>query len=97
MSTSLLIPDKRIDLAASRILWDTPFSAASFADHWDVHGGEWTVDGALKFEAIDPAPMDSRRFSRVGFEVYQSMIRVRALSVRQIEWTPVQGGYREEF
>lgn len=209
MSTSLLILDKRIDLAASRVLWDKPFSAASFADHWEAHGGEWTVDGdalegrcrtpgafvfsrqqfpgnvlmdfrgqtvppsthdldfmwntdwdektqsratgyvvgiqgwwhgklgverpnsrfcgmvpcpwfrpgveyhvqagsidghcfvfvdgALKFEAIDPAPVDSRRFSRVGFEVYQSMIRVRALSIRQIEWTPAQGGYSEEF
>jgi len=55
------------------------------------------VNDALKFEAIDPAPVDSHRFSRVGFEVYQSVIRIRALTIRQIAWTPDPSTYPDEF
>jgi len=208
MKKSLRIMGKRIDLDASSVLWDKPFSAATFAEHWDVRGGEWAVEGdalvgkgrqpgvfvfsqqrfpgnvlmefygqtvlpsthdldfmwntewdektqtrktgyvvgiqgwwhgklgverpdstfggmvpcpwfrpgveyfiqagsieghcfvfvngSLMFEAIDPTPVDSQRYNRVGFEVFQSMIRVRALTLRQIAWTTEQSAYPEE-
>lgn len=36
MDHSLQILGKRIDLAASKVLWDKPFSADSLADHWNI-------------------------------------------------------------
>lgn len=209
MNHYLAIMGKRLDLLASPVLWDQPFSAATLAAHWEVRGGEWTVagdtlfgtcrtpnaflfsrqrfpgnvlldffgqtvlpsthdldfmwntewdeqtqtrstgyvvgiqgwwhgklgverpnspfggmvpcpwfrpgveyhiqagsidghcfvfvNGTLQFEAIDPVPVDSQRFNRVGFEVYQSMIRIRALTIRQIAWVAASDSYPDEF
>lgn len=55
------------------------------------------VDGELKLELLDPNPIDAQRFARVGFEAYQSMVRISRLSVRQIVWEKREMGYQPEF
>jgi len=55
------------------------------------------VDGVLRLEVLDPDPINSKRHNRVGFEAYQSMIRVSDLVVRQIVWEEREQSYPEEF
>ena len=55
------------------------------------------VDGVLRIELFDPAPIDSRQHNRVGFECYQSMVRIRSLVVRQIVWEKRPLAYAPEF
>ncbi len=55
------------------------------------------VDGVLRLEMLDPDPIDSERHNRIGFEAYQSMIRVSDLVVRQITWHRREQSYPEEF
>ena len=55
------------------------------------------VDGELRLEMMDPNPIDSQLHARVGFEAYQSMIRVSDLIVRHIAWTPREMAYAPEF
>jgi len=55
------------------------------------------VDGHLRLELLDPDPIDSVQSSGVGFEAYQSMIRVSDLVVRQIVWQPREQSYPGEF
>jgi hypothetical protein len=55
------------------------------------------VDGILRLEVTDPDPIDNRLHTRIGFEAYQSKIRVRDILVRQITWTPRPMGYPAEF
>ena len=55
------------------------------------------VDGQLRLELLDPDPIDSVQSSGVGFEAYQSMIRVSDLIVRQIVWQPREQSYPGEF
>ena len=55
------------------------------------------VDGALRLEMLDPDPIDSSRSTGVGFEAYQSMIRIRDVVVRRIVWQPREQEYRKEF
>lgn len=43
--SDLLIMSKRIDLAASPVLFDKPFDAADWLDHWRVRAPEWSVEG----------------------------------------------------
>ena len=55
------------------------------------------VDGELRIELLDPDPIDARRYTRLGFEAYHSMIRVSQLIVRQIAWEPREQAYPDEF
>lgn len=55
------------------------------------------VDGELKLEIFDPDPIDATRYNRVGFEAYQSMVRVSRIIVREIVWEPREMGYPHEF
>jgi len=55
------------------------------------------VDDQLRLEMCDPEPIDSSRHAHVGFEAYQSMVRITDLTVRQIHWEPRPQAYRQEF
>lgn len=55
------------------------------------------VDGVLRLEVLDPHPINSKRHNRIGFEAYQSMIRVSDLTVRQIAWEEREQSYPKEF
>jgi hypothetical protein len=55
------------------------------------------VDGVLRLELLDPDPIDAERHNRVGFEAYQSMIRVSDLVVRRIVWHEREQSYPVEF
>ncbi len=55
------------------------------------------VDGVLRLEVLDPDPIDSERHNRIGFEAYQSMVRISDLVVRQITWHEREQSYPEEF
>lgn len=56
-----------------------------------------SVNGELKLEMMDPDPIDCKQSNRVGFEAYQSWIRIRDLKVRQIVWEPREAKYSQEF
>jgi hypothetical protein len=55
------------------------------------------VDGQLRLELLDPDPIDFTKHDRVGFEAYQSMVRISRLVVRRIAWEPRQQSYPKEF
>lgn len=55
------------------------------------------VDNVLRLELFDPCPIDSTRHNRIGFEAYQSMVRIRQLTVHQIVWEPRCQAYPSEF
>ncbi len=55
------------------------------------------VDGVLRLEVFDPDPIDNQHHTHVGFEAYQSMIRVSDVVVRQIVWSARDQSYPEEF
>ena len=55
------------------------------------------VDGLLRLELLDPDPIDSTLHNRVGFEAYQSMVRVERVVVRQIAWEKRRQEYVPEF
>lgn len=55
------------------------------------------VDGKLQLELLDPDPIDSRQNNHIGFEAYQSMIRISRLTVRQIVWEKREQKYQPEF
>ena len=55
------------------------------------------ADGKLLLEAMDPDPLDNQRFTKVGFEVYCSRIKIRNIVIRQIAWEPVEMKYEPEF
>ncbi len=55
------------------------------------------VDGRLVLEVFDGEPIDSQASNLVGFEAYQSMIRLRDIQVRRIAWEPRKMGYAAEF
>jgi hypothetical protein len=55
------------------------------------------VDGELRLEMLDPDPIDSARSTGVGFEAYQSMIRVSGLVVHRIAWTERPQAYPKQF
>lgn len=55
------------------------------------------VDGVLRLEMIDPDPIDSRKHVNLGFEAYQSMIRITDLVVRQVKWSARPQSYVQEF
>ena len=55
------------------------------------------LGGQLVLEVLDPDPIDPAEADRVGFEAYQSMIRVSQVTVRRIAWQPRPQAYEEEF
>jgi hypothetical protein len=55
------------------------------------------VDGVLRLELVDPDPIDSQRHARLGFEAYQSRIRVSRLVVRKIAWEARAMAYAPEL
>jgi len=57
MSQELLIMQKRIDLAASTVLYDRPCNAASLAEDWQARNAHWEYrDGAFWVRNPLPAP-----------------------------------------
>lgn len=89
-------PDYRL-VAAAPCPWFEPgreyhIQAGSIEGHCFVF-----VDGLLRLELFDPAPIDSSVHNRIGFEAYQSMIRIRGLVVRQIVWQKRPQAYPREF
>jgi len=55
------------------------------------------ADGKLLLEAMDPDPIDNKKYTKVGFEAYSSQIRIRNIVIRQIAWEPVDMTYKPEF
>jgi hypothetical protein len=55
------------------------------------------ADGKLLLEAMDPDPIDSQKYTKVGFETYCSKIRIRSIRIRQIYWVPLEMKYEAEF
>lgn len=55
------------------------------------------VDGVLRLELLDPNPIDSAVHNRIGFEAYQSIVKVRGIQVRQIVWHAEDTTYPVEF
>jgi hypothetical protein len=89
-------PDYRL-IAAVPCPWFVPgreyhMQAGSVDGHCFVF-----VDGVLRLELLDPDPIDSTVHNRVGFEAYQSMVRISGLTVRRIAWEKRQQSYPKEF
>ncbi len=55
------------------------------------------ANGQLLLEAMDPDPIDSQKYTKIGFEAYCSKIRVRNIVIRQINWEAITMEYKEEF
>jgi hypothetical protein len=55
------------------------------------------ADGKLLLEAMDPNPIDSQKYAKVGFEAYCSKIRIRNIKIRQIYWEPLDMKYEVDF
>jgi hypothetical protein len=55
------------------------------------------VDGKLIIEGIDPDPIDSSIYSKVGLGTYCSYIQIRNFKVRKICWKPCTLTYTAEF
>lgn len=55
------------------------------------------ADGQLLLEAMDPDPIDTQKFTKVGFEAYCSMICLRNVVIRQIHWEMADNAYTPEF
>ncbi|HEX2952206.1 MAG TPA: hypothetical protein VHV83_21945 [Armatimonadota bacterium] len=55
------------------------------------------VNDELKLELIDPDPINNHRFTRIGFEAFQSKVRISRLTVRQIVWHARNEQYTAEF
>ena len=56
-----------------------------------------TLDGKLMLEVFDADPIDSQVSNRVGFEAYQSMIRIDDIKVYRIAWSQRKHAYPTEF
>lgn len=55
------------------------------------------ADGKLLLEAMDPNPIDTQKYTKIGFEAYCSRIRVRNIKIREIFWEPVDMKYEVDF
>ena len=63
-----------------------------------IHGHCFVfADDRLLLEAMDPAPIDNQKYSRVGLEAYSSWIKIRNLVIREISWKAVDMHYEAEF
>jgi len=55
------------------------------------------ADDQLLLEAMDPDPIDSQKYTKVGFEAYCSKIRIRNIVIREIHWEVAEMKYEPEF
>ncbi len=55
------------------------------------------VDGKLVIEAMDPNPIDSIIYNRVGLGTYASHIQFKNFKLRQIVWKPISMEYSVSF
>jgi hypothetical protein len=55
------------------------------------------ADDQLLLEAMDPDPIDNRKYTKIGFEAYCSRIRIRNIVIRQIHWEEAGMKYEPEF
>ena len=55
------------------------------------------ADDQLLLEAMDPDPIDSQKYTKVGFEAYCSKIRIRNIVIREIYWEVAEMKYEPEF
>jgi len=55
------------------------------------------ADGKLLLEAMDPDPINTQKYTKVGFEAYCSKIRIRKIVIRQIHWEPIKMEYKPDF
>ena len=51
------------------------------------------VDGKCIMEVMDPEPIDTSKYGRVGFGVYASHVRFRNLKVHEINWSSLNQSY----
>lgn len=89
-------PDYKL-IAATPCPWFRPgreyhIQAGSIDGHCFVF-----VDGVLRLELRDPDPIDSSKHNRVGFEAFQSMVRIQQLVIRRIAWEQRSQRYSTEF
>ena len=66
--------------------------AGSIAGHCFIF-----IDGKLGLEVLDPAPVDSMLYSRVGFGAYCSHVQFKDLTVRKPRWKPLTMAYTPSF
>ena len=55
------------------------------------------IDGKLALEVTDPNPIDTQKYSKVGFEAYSSHIKIKNIKIRQVNWNPLDLSYTPEF
>jgi hypothetical protein len=55
------------------------------------------VDGRLAIELTDPDPIDTTRYTKIGFEAYCSHIQIRSVKIWRLAWEPVEASYTPEF
>ncbi|MCK9411650.1 MAG: hypothetical protein M0Q53_05060 [Prolixibacteraceae bacterium] len=55
------------------------------------------ADNQLLLEAMDPDPINSAKYTKVGFEAYCSKIRIRNIVIREIHWETIEMTYQSEF
>jgi hypothetical protein len=81
----------------------TPLQAFQPGQIYHIQGGSIgghcfiCVNGNLVLEVTDPDPIDSQRFTKVGFEAYCSHIQIRRIQIRRLVWQPVAEYYKPEF
>ena len=55
------------------------------------------IDGKLAIEINDPDPLDTTKYTKVAFTAWSSIIRIKSIIIRQIEWKPLINKYVPEF
>jgi len=55
------------------------------------------ADDTLLLEAMDPDPIDHRKYTKVGFEAYCSKIAIRNIRIRRIAWESLEMKYDADF
>jgi len=55
------------------------------------------VDGKIALEILDPEPIDTSKYAKVGFEAFSSWWKVTDFSVKRIEYKKVKERYIPEF
>ena len=55
------------------------------------------ADDNLLLETMDPDPIDNQKHTKIGFEAYSSIIRIKNIAIRQVHREPVDLTYDPEF
>ena len=55
------------------------------------------ANGELLLEAMDPNPIDNQKYTKVGLEAYCSKIKIRNITIRQINWEAIEMKYEPDF